>query len=103
MALENLSEKSTEIERDGPGELNIGDLVRITDETQTVNGNTVKYRAIGYMPNDEGGIVWVGPAHLTPRDIDEFIHEFEEGHPRSSKFQSCKPVQMSRLEKVLDS
>jgi len=81
-----------------------GDLVMLKDEKSgEVVDPVAKYRALGAKTLGKKTVVWIGPATFTPRDIEEFLKEFEGGLPRNPKYRDCKPVDIGLIEKVLDS
>lgn len=98
--------QSVTIERAGPDELALGDLVHIKDEADVeVNGKSPMYRCLAFEQNgdNEEFVVWVGPSNLTPRQVDQFLMERKSGLPLSAQFNACRLVSAQQIVKVLDS
>ena len=106
LGMDKMPGRSMFIPRDEPDTVQKGDLVTLKKENGMLqDGNTIKYRTLAYIQNEDGesGTVWVGPPSLDQHDIDQFTEELTSGMPRSQKFAGCKPVNIDQIQKVLDS
>ena len=97
--MEKGKNKSFEMQRPGPRDLNANDLVTVRDGT-----NGPKQRILCFFERPDGDYTaWIGPIALTPQDADEFAGLLQAGLPKPEKFKDCRPVDAETLRKVLDS
>ncbi len=74
-------------------------------DQQQAQEDAPKYRALYlfHRKYDGGTTVWIGPATLSPREVDAFKGYFERNLPLPEKYKDPIPVDISKLVKIIDS